>query len=266
MPPPRPPPVFPSGNLSSSLVSPQVAAKSNGRRGGHRQNVSSMAPSASSTPTTTSISLSSSSTPSKDKKSVCHWSKCMKSADPSELLCCSNPKCGRSFHPECGEPPLQMAVMQRFKEEWLCNECEVCCHCKKVSTDQDMILCEACDRCFHPQCLNPPLKEVPSESWYCSDCVDCYSCGKKLPPPDNSSFFRSIHRVCAECHGDYEKGNICPACDKSYSDDSSIAFVCCDYCERWIHAHCDKLDEKAVKKISSSKDKYKCPCCRKNQP
>ena len=33
-----------------------------------------------------------------------------------------------------------------------------------------MILCDRCDNAFHPQCLNPPLQEIPDEDWVCDIC------------------------------------------------------------------------------------------------
>ena len=34
-----------------------------------------------------------------------------------------------------------------------------------------MLLCDDCDTGYHLGCLNPPLKSVPSGSWYCPKCA-----------------------------------------------------------------------------------------------
>jgi PHD-finger len=34
-----------------------------------------------------------------------------------------------------------------------------------------LILCEMCRRAFHLECLVPPLKEIPADAWYCSECI-----------------------------------------------------------------------------------------------
>ena len=40
----------------------------------------------------------------------------------------------------------------------------------KSGDEDEMLLCDGCDRGFHMSCLNPPLKKVPVGNWYCSDC------------------------------------------------------------------------------------------------
>lgn len=36
--------------------------------------------------------------------------------------------------------------------------------------EDEMLLCDGCDRGFHMSCLTPPLKNVPVGDWYCKDC------------------------------------------------------------------------------------------------
>lgn len=49
-----------------------------------------------------------------------------------------------------------------------------CMICKKVedSDDNQMLLCDECNRGCHVLCLTPPLTEVPKEEWYCPECID----------------------------------------------------------------------------------------------
>jgi hypothetical protein len=35
-----------------------------------------------------------------------------------------------------------------------------------------MLLCDKCNKGFHLECLNPPLKQVPAGDWFCPDCVN----------------------------------------------------------------------------------------------
>ena len=35
----------------------------------------------------------------------------------------------------------------------------------------DMLICESCSGTFHPQCLDPPLVEIPDEDWQCYVCA-----------------------------------------------------------------------------------------------
>ncbi|KAJ1674826.1 hypothetical protein EV182_002486, partial [Spiromyces aspiralis] len=34
-----------------------------------------------------------------------------------------------------------------------------------------MLICDGCDKGFHMYCLNPPLKAVPPNDWYCDNCI-----------------------------------------------------------------------------------------------
>jgi hypothetical protein len=47
--------------------------------------------------------------------------------------------------------------------------CEVCC----CGLDDDhMLICDGCDKLYHLYCLNPPLKKVPEDDWFCKTCVE----------------------------------------------------------------------------------------------
>ena len=39
-----------------------------------------------------------------------------------------------------------------------------------LGKDDEMLLCDGCDRGFHMSCLTPPLKNVPVGDWFCKDC------------------------------------------------------------------------------------------------
>ncbi|KAJ2854765.1 hypothetical protein J3B02_002513, partial [Coemansia erecta] len=48
------------------------------------------------------------------------------------------------------------------------ERCEVC---KSGENDEQMLICDGCDRGFHMYCLNPPLSAIPNNDWYCDSCV-----------------------------------------------------------------------------------------------
>lgn len=45
--------------------------------------------------------------------------------------------------------------------------CEIC---SQGDREDRMLLCDDCNLGYHMDCLNPPLTEVPTGSWYCDNC------------------------------------------------------------------------------------------------
>ncbi|XP_053684264.1 PHD and RING finger domain-containing protein 1 [Sabethes cyaneus] len=45
--------------------------------------------------------------------------------------------------------------------------CEVC---RRPDREDTMLLCDSCNLGYHMECLDPPLEEIPSGSWYCDCC------------------------------------------------------------------------------------------------
>lgn len=60
-----------------------------------------------------------------------------------------------------GNEPYQAAKKRRLSES---NECYACGECG------NLIVCETCWKAFHLRCVDPPLKSVPSDLWFCSAC------------------------------------------------------------------------------------------------
>lgn len=46
-----------------------------------------------------------------------------------------------------------------------------CKKCEKVTNAQNMLICDYCANATHTTCLNPSLKQVPEDAWYCEDCM-----------------------------------------------------------------------------------------------
>lgn len=57
----------------------------------------------------------------------------------------------------------------RDDESKTCKECGCYTCASKVNPDK-IILCDECDKGFHLDCLDPPLKELPTDDWYCPSC------------------------------------------------------------------------------------------------
>jgi histone-lysine N-methyltransferase MLL3 len=54
---------------------------------------------------------------------------------------------------------------------WRCLECTVCEACGQATDPGRLLLCDDCDISYHTYCLDPPLQNVPKDSWKCKWCV-----------------------------------------------------------------------------------------------
>ena len=86
-----------------------------------------------------------------------------------------------------------------------------CMICQKVedSDENQMLLCDECNRGYHALCLNPPLTSIPKEEWYCPECLDKV-CAKEthvekekeekpeLPPPMTIEEIKDIVKVVSK--------------------------------------------------------------------
>lgn len=85
-----------------------------------------------------------------------------------KLVSCHD--CGNSGHPSCLQYTL--SLVERIRAEpWLCLECKRCMHCDKGAATDDLLFCDACDKGFHMECLDPPLESLPTGRWICPICV-----------------------------------------------------------------------------------------------
>ena len=122
-----------------------------------------------------------------------------------ELISCH--ECGNSGHPSCLQ--YTPALVERIKAEpWLCLECKRCVHCDRGAATDDLLFCDACDKGFHMECLDPPLESLPKGRWICPVCI---------PPPNRkrtTRHHRSTHsnllatgkrnRKSTEYYSDYD--------------------------------------------------------------
>merc|ERR1712150_16006 len=54
-------------------------------------------------------------------------------------------------------------------EEEVVDE-DACQICGKTDNEEQALLCDGCDACFHTFCLSPPLSGIPDGDWFCSSC------------------------------------------------------------------------------------------------
>ncbi|XP_046913050.2 nucleosome-remodeling factor subunit NURF301 E(bx) [Dermatophagoides farinae] len=43
-------------------------------------------------------------------------------------------------------------------------------HCRSCHKNGEMLMCDSCPAVFHLSCLDPPLKQVPEQEWFCPIC------------------------------------------------------------------------------------------------
>jgi hypothetical protein len=46
-----------------------------------------------------------------------------------------------------------------------------CSKCNSSDRPNSILLCDECEKCYHLDCLDPPLEEVPRDNWYCEHCA-----------------------------------------------------------------------------------------------
>jgi hypothetical protein len=96
---------------------------------------------------------------------------CTESAQLSDLVYCDT--CYRSYHLHCTYPVLEHIP----ESDWFCSpncmalgtlNCKVCA---KATDDDQILVCDKCDRGAHIYCLAVPLKEIPEGEWFCDECA-----------------------------------------------------------------------------------------------
>lgn len=40
-----------------------------------------------------------------------------------------------------------------------------------MNDEDNLLLCDGCDKGYHIYCLDPPLKSIPSGDWFCPSCL-----------------------------------------------------------------------------------------------
>ena len=107
-----------------------------------------------------------------------HQEYCEVCQQGGEIILCDT--CPRAYHLVCLDPELDEAP----EGKWSCPHCEV--HGPEIVEDEDdehmefcrvckeggeLLCCDSCNSAYHLRCLDPPLEEVPEESWTCPRCA-----------------------------------------------------------------------------------------------
>ncbi|PAA73379.1 hypothetical protein BOX15_Mlig019865g1 [Macrostomum lignano] len=151
-------------------------------------------------------------------------------------------------------------------------KCQVC----RVRRDPpNLLLCEKCNRAFHPDCLRPRLTERPTGDWYCLACAPAgaaSSTGSK-----KSSTSRRRER---RSRGFYDEDDVDDDADNDEDDDRIGADdderACCQVCDHSAHAGAPLIQcvqcrsnyhagchEPPLR--SNTRSAFRCSVCRKDR-
>merc|ERR1712141_525846 len=122
-----------------------------------------------------------------------------------------------------------------------------------MGDEANLILCDECDISYHIYCLDPPLDQVPQDTWKCKWCAICQMCGNNNPGV-NSTWFNN-YSLCGPCHS----LGVCLLCEDNYEDAELI--MKCSTCHRWYHGECDSIQNEADAE-KCAEETYECPFCR----
>ncbi|XP_028327720.1 histone-lysine N-methyltransferase 2C isoform X3 [Gouania willdenowi] len=154
------------------------------------------------------------------------------------LLACA--QCGQCYHPFCVGLKITKVLLSKG---WRCLECTVCEACGEATDPGRLLLCDDCDISYHTYCLDPPLHNVPKDSWKCKWCVCCTQCGSTSPGVRCE--WQNNYTQCGPCSSLVS----CPLCLMDYSEGTII--IQCRQCDRWFHGSCQSLhSEEDVEKAA----------------
>ncbi|XP_035549311.1 uncharacterized protein LOC109014047 isoform X2 [Juglans regia] len=84
------------------------------------------------------------------------------------------------------------------------RSCKICGH---TDTTLNMLICDNCEDAFHVSCLNPRMKKIPDDEWFCYSCLK-----KKCKIPMETGTRRSLSIACemGRCRNTLAKGDLNP--------------------------------------------------------
>eukprot|EP00124_Ichthyophonus_hoferi_P000314 Ihof_evm10s11 gene=Ihof_evmTU10s11 len=109
---------------------------------------------------------------------------------PEEILYCTRKGCLNCAHPSCMSFSAELAA-KVTTYPWECNDCKLCDICREAGDEEQLVLCDGCDRGTHTYCMSPPLDKLPEGSWECDLChnKECGASRRRGPgrPPKHRS-------------------------------------------------------------------------------
>lgn len=103
------------------------------------------------------------------------------------------------------------------------------------------------------------------QEYHCQgqDTISCYGCGLTLPCKTMKKIKDSScapQHYCKSCAKLLKSKQYCGICKKIWHHSDAGDWVCCDGCNVWVHAECDKISSKRFKDLENID--YYCPDCK----
>ncbi|KAI8381320.1 PLU-1-like protein-domain-containing protein [Radiomyces spectabilis] len=70
-------------------------------------------------------------------------------------------------------PSVSLTAMRRddFSDNQSSQNGQVCEICRKGDREEEILLCDGCDRGYHMHCISPPINSIPKSDWFCVKCL-----------------------------------------------------------------------------------------------
>ncbi|KAK7881196.1 hypothetical protein WMY93_029605 [Mugilogobius chulae] len=151
------------------------------------------------------------------------------------------------YHGDCLDPPLVPSPLSRAG--WQCAECRVCRACGLREAGSPVLVCERCDKVYHPHCLSPLLLDPPTSGWSCKSCRVCRRCGVRA-----SGAWANHPSLCESC----DPAQPCSLCGDAPDLYSPQDHVTCISCFRSVHTEC--IVQAGEARLGA--EAYTCATCR----
>ncbi|MED6174976.1 hypothetical protein PIB30_074103 [Stylosanthes scabra] len=92
------------------------------------------------------------------------------------------------------------------------------------------------------------------------DVISCAGCGLMLRAKPKKKTKDSSIPYCKHCDKLQKSKQYCGICKKIWHHSDGGNWVCCDGCNVWVHAECDKISSKLLKDLENMD--YYCPDCK----